>query len=617
MALLLVAFWGWGQLLVGLLRWDARSVAVPACLGIAVAIGLGGVLNLARLVSPGPLIAFVLIGCALAIAVWISRPLLAPSLEAGAISAAIREKWSWKRLALVGFVLLFLFRAASTAQVYKYLPQDDENFYLVMPVKMMQTHHYAADPFSERRIESSLGGSYFLQCLVLSALPLRNIQMSDHFVGFILIVLLALALARRFDLSPGQTVILGLFSICLVPLEFNLTYTVLPSALWLAMVLVAANAQNSGRSHLAPSFAVGLLAGAICALKSTYLPYAVLFCAALFPLLGWTKGWRGALGIWLAALAGALLVLIPWMVAMKMTSGTFLYPILGSGYDYSAYPQFPRPFTANPLRVITKGLPLYAPLVLILLAQLIILWRRGSAVFVTATVICLFSSIATGFAAGVDDLPRYVAPMVLPTLLLAFVHFASEVRRRPGWKMGYVLVGGVVAVQLMAMAIMTEKQYYKMAYAILYGLEDRDFTPVETRAEYAKIAAALPKDGPILATLQDPYLLDFSGERIFLADYPGCAGLPPGWPIHGDGDAVADYLLSHSIRYLAYTYAGNAQLDSCHYFEGHLPQMSVRSQVQYGTYLVADAQYRQLRATRRVLYDDGQVFMIDLASRSP
>ena len=74
---------------------------------------------------------------------------------------AWRETWRWKRVALLCFVLLFLFRMASTPRVFSYLNVDDENFYLAVPVKMMTAHHLAADPYSERRIESSVGGNFF------------------------------------------------------------------------------------------------------------------------------------------------------------------------------------------------------------------------------------------------------------------------------------------------------------------------------------------------------------------------------------------------------------------------------------------------------------------------
>ena len=427
-------------------------------------------------------------------------------------------------------------------------------------------------------------------------------------------MLLTLALAEQFGLSPPLTAVLGILCVVQVS-ELNLTFTVLPSALWLAMILIAAREPSPARRPAVSALLVGLLAGTMCALKSTYLPYAALFCAALYPLLGRGAGWKGALILGSAAFIGALIVMLPWMIAMRMTSATFLYPILGSGYDYSAYHQSSTPFTANidprnfPWREIR-----FASL---MAAQLFLLRKKGAGVFLAASVICLVASIATRFATGGDDTPRYIWPIMLPTFLVISIHFASEMRQRPSWRPGPILwVSITVLLFVNAIHGLIDRQnFISMWRDVGYGLADKPMDTAETRQEYANIAAALPREGLVLTTLQDPYLLDFSDNRIFLADFPGCAGPPPGWPIRADGEALAKYLLGHSIRYLAYSYAGNAQLDYCRRVSVDLKHMSIRSQVQYGNYLLANEQYLALRRTRQTLYDDGSTFIVDLATK--
>ena len=159
-AILLTAFFGWGQLVMRLLCWQPPSIAISACVGTAAAVFVGGLLNLLRLITFPALLGFTLAGVALAVWFTVTRSRSEPSLETSAVKKAWRESWPWKRMTLACFILFFVFRAASTP-MGRFLETDDENFYLAMPVKMMQTHHFAADPFSERRIESSLGGSYF------------------------------------------------------------------------------------------------------------------------------------------------------------------------------------------------------------------------------------------------------------------------------------------------------------------------------------------------------------------------------------------------------------------------------------------------------------------------
>ena len=79
-------------------------------------------------------------------------------------------------LLLAAFV--FLIRLSASVHTAYYQHGDDYNFYLAAPVKMAALHQYAPDPFSERRVMSSLGGNYFLQTLVLSELPLEDIQIN-------------------------------------------------------------------------------------------------------------------------------------------------------------------------------------------------------------------------------------------------------------------------------------------------------------------------------------------------------------------------------------------------------------------------------------------------------
>jgi len=611
-AILLVAYLGWGQLVLRVLRWPSPSIAISACVGIAVAIFVGGWLNLLHLITYGTLLAFTLAGVALALGFFVSRNSSTRSLEAGAIGQAWREPWPWKSVVLSCLILFFVFHAATTP-VGRYMPSDDENFYLAMPVKIMQTHHFAADPFSERRIESSLGGSYFLQCLQVCCLPLKNVQMADHFVGLVLLVLLVLALAGQFELSPLLTALLAILCVLQVS-EFNLTFTVVPSALWLAMVLTAA--QEPASRLVAPALLVGLLAGAMCALKSTYLPFAAFFCAALYPLLAWDRGWKGALAVWLPALAGALVVMAPWMIAMRMTSGTFLYPVFGSGYDFSAYHQFPTPFAYNSHDIPWREIAL----ALFIFAQLLLPLKKGGMIFLAATVACLLASLASAYITGGDDNPRYVWPILMPTLLVIFIHFAWQTRQPPAGRMEAVLLVPVVALLLVNATndLIVRRHAVTMCQEIVAGLTDRDMDTAQTRQTYADIAVALPKDGSILLTLQHPYLLDFSRERFFLADFPGSAGPPDGWPIREDGEALSKFLLAHSIRYLAYTYSStiNCELGYCRFISGDLKHMSVRSQVQYGNYLLADRQYLELRQTRKTLYDDGQSFILDLATKT-
>jgi hypothetical protein len=134
-------------------------------------------------------------------------------------------------LLIVLLAILFLARIAASVRAGQYQASDDYNFYLAAPVKMLHLHHYAADPFSERRIMTSIGGSYFLQTLVLTALPLANVQMADRTLGLILLAFMAYGIANKFHLTRVQRLVFALLVLFTPQLQFNLTFVLLPTAL--------------------------------------------------------------------------------------------------------------------------------------------------------------------------------------------------------------------------------------------------------------------------------------------------------------------------------------------------------------------------------------------------
>ena len=609
--LILLSFVGWGYGALKLLAGRVPSIGVAACLGTTVAIFAGGLLNLLQLITVPVLLLFMAVG--LVIGALAARGAVDAPAEIRIRRQLWHEAWPSKWIALFCLVFVILFRFVSSTHAWQYLPQDDENFYLVAPQKMMQTHHYAADPFSERRIESSLGASYFLQAFALVCLPIENVQMVDRGIGFLMLLLLILTLAEKFGLSPPETVIIGLLATVLTPIDFNVTFAILPSALVLTMVLVAMQPELFTRRPHAQALIIGVTAGALVALKTTFLPFTGIFCLVLCPRMATGRGWRAAFTGWSVALIGALVVLVPWMVAQRMTSGTFLYPVFGSGYDFSAYKQFPMPFHAEPLKILLKGATFYVPLSGIIFAQLFLLRQARSTILLVTTVAALLSSLATGFGTGGDDSQRYNYALVTPTFLLSFFQFSQEIRLNPQGRLAPLLRGCTVFVLVGYIGLHAIRgQYGSMWHEVQTCFTGRRNSSAETRREYRDIVAAFPADGRVLTTVQGAYLMSPLDERILLCDFPGCAGPPPGWPVHENGEALARYLLGHSVRYLAYSYKGNTQLDYC--LNTDLTKMSVRSQVQYGTYLLADKQYRELWQTRKVLYDDGKVFIIDLAT---
>src|SRR5262249_17255389 len=88
---------------------------------------------------------------------------------------------------------------------------------------------------------------------------------------------------------------------------------------------------------------------------------------------------------------------------------------------------------------------------------------------------------------------------------------------------------------------------------------------------------------------------------------------PPGMPAFQGSEALARYLASKSIRYVAYSYsneAGFPKSELGHRAEPSFPYSLARTEAAY-TFDFQD-NLRSLGDSRRRLYDDGRRFLLDL-----
>jgi hypothetical protein len=616
-ALLAFAFFGWGSLVLRFLAGSVSSIGLAGCLGVAVVLALGGVLDILHLVT-----APALIGCAVAGLLLGLGQIAAPASSSGYLElAALREawggRWNGPRILLVVFFILLALRMGATTRVVSYASADDDLFYLAEPVKMLDLHQVSVDPYSERRVLTSVGGNYFLQGLVLSALPLQNVQMADQDIGVILLVLVALALTRLYELSPAEALVFALFAVLIPAEDRNLTFATLPSALFLAFVLVGADGGAIRQRPLGQAIFFGMLGASLCAIKSIYLPHAALFCGGIYLLWAWRRGLAFSLRGWTGAGVGALLVLTPWMIPNRAGTGTFFYPILGHGYHFSSYHEWPLSSTTDLFYLLSQGAVYFVPLAAILAVQLW-LWRSDdrSVVLLALTAACLTGALALGFSTGGEAVRRYNAAIVMPTLLTTFLLFSWEKHRRPGWMPAFLLQGLSVLMLVLASAVVgfgpQGAEYVALWERFKTSLTDQPLDSDGTIKEYAAISSAIPHDAGALLTLQHSYLLDPFTSGMYFADWPGCASPAPGWPIHADGEALASFLLSHSVRYLAYSYKDDMLLTVVR--SGHAVSEWVA--VEGKSYLLAHQQYMELEKSRRKIYDDGTVFILDLGTPS-
>ena len=614
-----VAVAGYGAGLLRGLRVSGAGFGMAAVVGFAPVILIGGVLNLLHLIRVPVLVGFVVVG--VGVAWWLRGELRASGV--GSVGVA-------GKIALGLLVVVSAVRMAATVHNPYYQPQDDLNFYLAAPEKMIQMHWFAADPYSERRITASIGGNQFLTTLVLATQPMESEAMADWTLGAFLLLAVGFAVAREFELTAMQGAVFVLLLMVMPQIRMNLTFVVLPSALFLGLVYLAAH-RGLTRDHPGvQTVLMGGTVGAIASMKSNYITHGVIFVLCLGALRWWMRGGRAARILIAGAAVGCLVTMMPWMVASKAASGTWFYPLLGKGFHFSAYGQYLAPIHFDWGILLRKVLPFNLPILVLGGLELLACEREErSYSLVTFTFAAFVASILVGMATGGDSLRRYNFPCVLMAVCLCFILCARRANvagGATGWRWvqaGAGLMIAAVAVDLGLNPLTNE--YARTGYALRASLTDFRLTNVALRERYARVEQAIPPGGGVLATTLTPFLFDFGQRDILLADYPGDASPKPGWPAKQGGDALAEFLLQHDVRYLVYSY-GECGLrepfrscaeilaanDAKAIADPTLTAL-VRGETESG--YDARRQYGELARSRRHVYDDGKIYVLDLAER--
>lgn len=622
--LLLVSLTGWGRTIGKLFRVPTLP-ASPACtLGIATMIFLGGLLNLFHVIYASVLIGLVAVGLLLYLLSFKRRP------------EAYRWMRAWNSVSrltklLVAIALLILIcRVAATVRLGEFRVDDDASAYLVYPQKMLASHHFARDPFSDRRIISSLGGAYLLQAFILAPTSLPHIGMADRTLGLILIFAALFDLGIALGLSPPQIAWMALIVYLVPQPTFNLTFQILPIALFIAMIWMISKAvEEEQTTRWRYALLVGVIGGAIISLKSTFLPFVGALALFPFLLIFWrrTKSQSGMLP--LIAGLGALVVLAAWMVAMKQASGTWLFPVLGHGFDYSSYglfrsmPQFASP--ASLLRVILQGI------LLLILAAISVLGGQStsqSRLSFSVLLAAVLAITAFNYKSGGDYIWRYNFPQFFTAVIVfsaAQLAIANLNQKSGHWTVAHIaawlsLIACIFYYDLEGGKLQpfretkTEmKLYRRNLRASLSGMQLVSSAVIN---EYRAVESALPDGAVALDVTTNSFLFrNRNGRRFLVDDWPGAASPPPGWPFTQNPQSLPDFLVRGSVRYIIYGYnfANWFDMQSCQ----SIPNRTHLTKVDHALEILEMLTHHQLdnlRRSRLTIYDDGKIAVIDFQS---
>ena len=327
------SFAGWGGLL-GRIVGLPRDVAMDCCLGVAFAVVLGGLVNLLRIMGPTLAIGLVAAGAVLAAVRYLPvlRQLRRPSLPVGGLA----------KLLIAATALLVAVAVFGHVFSTDFNRIDDYPAYLVYPQKMLATGSLGFEPFSERRLLTSVGGLYFLHGLILAGADFFFLHAIDPALGLGLCLLLLESALRRHGVGLIARLSVLILVCLLVPSVVNLTAITLPIALMLYAYFLFEGGTETGRRSPGRIVALALVAAALVAIKSPYLPWIGAFLALAYGcrIIAARFSWRSLVEPACVAL-GTVLAFLPWMAANLRDVGTLLYPVLGPGYNASQYGFFP------------------------------------------------------------------------------------------------------------------------------------------------------------------------------------------------------------------------------------------------------------------------------------
>jgi hypothetical protein len=657
---LLGCFTGFGVAVHRLLvRDDDDGWAVKSAWGLSLVVVIGGVLNLAGAVSRASVGVLVAVGVALwlwdvaarraAVADRLRQWLTTcrrdraggPQSQKFAIGGPVA--WLWSAVFALAAVQL-----VGSAWSDLFNDVDDYQGYLVFPARMLQTGSMGADPFSERRIVSGLGGQSFLDAMVLTAGHFENLYIIDPGLGVVIAIGVLAGCLRRRGAPAVVAPCLGLVLLLLPAPRINTTAILIPIALFLALFEVLDAGRLDGQRRWANVVVLATVATALGTLKSSLLPaMGVMFIVSYGVYLVRTK--EKARAVTELAVLGllGLAFALPWMLAMKRSSGTLLYPLLGRGYHATAWGQ-----VQPPTQVVADRVPQIVFITVTWSSYLAVAVLTGLAVFrgrkylgprapaVALGVAAMVGGVVTSLAVGGEGhfrygFPFYTAAMLalLATLLAprsagSTAESANPAQDTPpspapGTPVAPPAPGIVIACVFVVAFVIGNTwnncvlYYWDFLHNVKLAAQGGTLTTPAQRDHLRAAQAAVPAGEPLIARVDRPFLLDFARNRVFVPDHPGSASPPPGMPLYQGPDALAQFLLDQHVRYAMYGYGNEAGFTKKQWgflIEPGNPKVLMglvgKPLFDYQDNMAA------LGRTRRRVYDDGQVFVLDLATPS-
>jgi hypothetical protein len=330
--------------------------------------------------------------------------------------------------------------------------------------------------------------------------------------------------------------------------------------------------------------------------------------------------------VWYMAAGVAIL---PWLLDSYRWTGTFLPGSLAAYYaDASRVAGIQAVTGWRFLIGHLKELPLLPYTYVAILAGLLLVQRSRARVPDALWSLLVAAAIGTigvlvAVAGAVNDVYRFMYAFVMSALLIALIQaiVALAASGATGRTSQLALLG--VSVATVVLVLSNARQAWDLysynVSTVRRALRGEQLIAPALAAKYQNLQDALPEKAMLLEHMDYPFLFDFRRNPILVDDMPGSASLAPGQPFFAGAEALASYLVSNGIRYVAYDYATEtgvrqegvlAALANDDLFPGKSAQAVVRLTFDFHKNLM------ELGRTRQSIFDDGTAFAVDLLAPS-
>lgn len=542
------------------LRWagnGARSCGPALCTGISFWLLLGGWLCLFHAASRA-----VLIGC------------FAPGLLLFALQCV--RAWDRQRLrrtlraavpknkvaGIAGVIILcfFLLCFLTRCSNFTWNKIDDVQGYMALAEKTSALHGLQPDPFSERRLASSVGGAIFLNATMLAGAGPQSMDFIDGALSLLALLLCLRAMAKTFGLSAGAIVAVFYAAAFFTLGRVNLTIINFSAAVFLCILLLFA---PTPPGEAQPDFSIrnavlpGLWAGAAFTVKSTNIPICgMLLCAFAMIYSVRQRSLRPA-GFFSIALLTSALVFLPWGMQQWANEGTALFPSLGRGYHLTAY-GFPSIASTVPLSVSLAAASYHVvlPALAGCLMYALLRGRPRPELLAFFAIAALYAPLFSVSIAA-ESINRYLLPTENLCALLFVMALLSSLRSAQGkawlWPAGALLAGWALLFLHIGRGLYRDlADVFQLFGKPVFAYDFPVLRPQDIAARSARVRRAqqsVPPGATLLEDVQAAYGFDWRRNPVLIADYPGMASLPPGLPLDGSADDVRSYLLSYGVHY--------------------------------------------------------------------